>query len=84
MYFMHTVKLRNRPLPRVVHMEGSMPSRSTMLVPKNTARKAAASPAEGRNTFQENFFRGSLGRNFISRKIATTTSRVINCRWDRR
>ena len=64
-------------------MEGSMPSFSTRLVPKNTARKTAVTPADGRNTFQENFFRGSSGNAFMARITATIITSVTICRWDR-
>ena len=70
-------------MPRVVHMEGSIPSFSTMLVPKNTDRNTTAAPAEAPNTFQENFFRGSLGNTFMARITAIIMIRVTHCRWDR-
>ena len=46
LYRRQTEKLSTKPLPRVVHMDGSTPTVERKGVPKKTARKAApASPA---------------------------------------
>ena len=52
-------------------------------MPKNTGRNTTAAPAEAPNTFQENFFRGSLGSTFMARITAIIMIRVTHCRWDR-
>ena len=79
MYFRHTEKLRNRPLPRVVHMDGSMPRLSTNPVPKNTPRKTAAAPAAGTKSRHGKGLFFSFGRKDRASSTAANTPMVSHC-----
>ena len=79
MYFRQTVKFSARPLPRVVHMEGSIPRARTMPVEKKTAVYPAHRSTAGRVRFQDSLHRSSLGSREANSRKATIIAKVMTC-----